>query len=77
MKQGLTYVFTDDGVAAEYTGVRNFADWSYVKGAHETRRDIFIKMPVGAHVIPKRQISAEQGESLRRIVRAHVAKAFV
>jgi hypothetical protein len=76
MKHGLTFVFTHEGVAAEYTGVCSYADWSFVRGAYETNRDIFVKMRVGAHVIPKSQISAEQSERLRQIVRAHVPKAF-
>ncbi len=77
MKNGVTLVFSDQGIRAEYTGIEVFTDWNQIKAGFETSDAIIIKIAKAAHVIPKSQITSEQCDNLKRIVRAHVPKAFV
>jgi hypothetical protein len=70
---GVTYVFSDSGVLAEYAGARNFAEWSYVRGALETSDDIIVRMARGFHLIPKSQITSEEAAELRGLLRGHVS----
>ncbi len=74
MKNGVTLVFSDQGIRAEYTGIEVFTDWNQIKAGFETSDAIIIKIAKAAHVIPKSQITSEQCDNLKRIVRATCPK---
>jgi YcxB-like protein len=71
----MTLKFSDRGVSAEYINGKNSADWSLVKGASEAIGFIFVKMQRGTfHLVPKNQITAEQADELRKILREHLKR---
>jgi uncharacterized protein (DUF58 family) len=69
----ITYIFSADGVTAQFENASNTAAWTLVKGASETANFILIKMQRGSfHLLPKKQITEDQATLVRRILRKHV-----
>ena len=57
--------------------ISNFGEWSYVyvKEASEGKRYITIKFQRGAVILPKKQLTGEQTQTIRSIVRSHLGQA--
>jgi len=71
----ITYIFSSDGVTAQFENGANKAAWSLVKGATETNKYIFVQMQRGSfHLLPKGSINAEQDTRLRKILRERLSE---
>jgi len=72
---GISYGFSPEGFSSRSNQVAISYLWTAVRGVRETRRFILIEMNGGStHAIPLRQITGEQAEQLRGLLRTHVPK---
>lgn len=75
VKTPTRHEFTRIGISTFMGPVNNFGHWSYVKEASEGRNYLTIKFQRGAVILPKRQLTQDQAETIRSIVRAHLGRA--
>ena len=72
---GISYGFSPEGFSSRSNQVAISYLWTAVRGVRETRKFILIEMNGGStHAIPLRQITGEQAEQLRGLLRTHVPK---